>query len=348
MRGVAALCVMFYHYSDYLVGPVVLGSSYLAVDFFFLLSGFVIAHAYGRKLRHGMSLRRFLLIRLVRLYPLYLIGTALGFGYVLLRARLSAAHPLGLDELTCSALLSIFMLPQLITSRLPGLFPFDLAAWSLFFELVVNVLYAATAGYWTPKRLLCGLLVVGGALAAFAWHHGSLDIGMAAPSFVGGSCRCLFGFLLGVTLYGARLDRRLQAPSAVSLLVLLTILLISFSGIKHLAYDLTCAFLIFPVLLVLSRHTNVGRLRRLCEALALLSFPLYMLHTPLLFIETGVFKVIIGSDPMFLRPISGIFLALTAILISYAVAVFIDAPARARLRQLLLPNGAPASGSTRS
>ena len=70
MRGVAAICVMLYHYSPFLSASKVLPSAYLAVDMFFLLSGFIIAHAYRARLLAGMSLGKFAVVRIIRLYPL--------------------------------------------------------------------------------------------------------------------------------------------------------------------------------------------------------------------------------------------------------------------------------------
>src|SRR3569832_284109 len=69
IRGVAAISVMLYHFSPFLADGKVLPSSYLAVDLFFLLSGFVIAHAYDRKIENGMGFGTFVAIRLIRLYP---------------------------------------------------------------------------------------------------------------------------------------------------------------------------------------------------------------------------------------------------------------------------------------
>jgi peptidoglycan/LPS O-acetylase OafA/YrhL len=71
LRGVAALCILIHHWAQ-CVGASAgfLGHAYLAVEFFFLLSGFVISNAYEHKLMQAMSFRRFVLIRVIRLYPL--------------------------------------------------------------------------------------------------------------------------------------------------------------------------------------------------------------------------------------------------------------------------------------
>src|ERR1700676_365401 len=73
LRGVAALAVVVFHIPE-LFGLPVQKSSSLAVDLFFILSGFVVEHAYGEHLRHEMTFSRFMLVRMIRLYPLYVIG----------------------------------------------------------------------------------------------------------------------------------------------------------------------------------------------------------------------------------------------------------------------------------
>jgi len=76
LRGVAALSVVAAHV--YFLFGYAFPSIDLAVDFFFALSGFVLAHAYGERLRGGMGAGRFMLLRLIRLYPLYILGTTIG------------------------------------------------------------------------------------------------------------------------------------------------------------------------------------------------------------------------------------------------------------------------------
>ncbi|TIW52974.1 MAG: acyltransferase, partial [Mesorhizobium sp.] len=95
LRGVAAISVMLYHFSPFIADGKVLPSSYLAVDLFFLLSGFVIAHAYDRKIESGMGFGTF---RLIRLYPLYLAGTLLGAFYLLIKNRLMPGEYMPLSD----------------------------------------------------------------------------------------------------------------------------------------------------------------------------------------------------------------------------------------------------------
>src|ERR1700730_15446312 len=77
IRGVGAVLVMMRHV-PYLFGPIRVPESFLAVDLFYLVSGFVVAHAYGARLKAGGFFKDFIKTRLIRLYPLYLLGLAVG------------------------------------------------------------------------------------------------------------------------------------------------------------------------------------------------------------------------------------------------------------------------------
>lgn len=78
LRGVAALIVVIYHRRFWVAGFED-WHGYLAVDFFFLPSGFVISHAYGGRLASGqLSPDRFAVARVIRLYPLIVLGAVLG------------------------------------------------------------------------------------------------------------------------------------------------------------------------------------------------------------------------------------------------------------------------------
>lgn len=84
LRGVAALLVLWYHVHEgfaFASGAPIIGSinyGYLAVDFFFMLSGFVIGYAYAARLHRSMSLGNFARRRLIRLHPMVVFGALLG------------------------------------------------------------------------------------------------------------------------------------------------------------------------------------------------------------------------------------------------------------------------------
>ena len=81
LRGLAALAVFGAHVPDPLLRDALPGCD-LAVDLFFALSGFVLAHAYFERLRKGMGVGTFFKRRVIRLYPLYALGTIISLSIV--------------------------------------------------------------------------------------------------------------------------------------------------------------------------------------------------------------------------------------------------------------------------
>lgn len=348
LRGVAAICVMLYHFSPFLSVHKLLPSAYLAVDLFFVLSGFIIAHAYGaRLLDEGMGFGRFVVVRLIRLYPLYILGAGLGLFYILVRNVLMPDEAIELQQLVTPLLLTVFFIPQLGSSTaLPGLYPFDLAAWSLFFELAINFIYAALCTLLTPYRQRW-LIVVGaiGVIAAAA-SYGSLDVGMSQETLAGGGARVVLSFFVGIYLYDFYRRRQMQAPREAGrrrprlMFELLLIGLIGSFMVHPTAalrplYDVLCVFFFFPMLIWFGARLPSPRLLRPLYAEAgRLSYGIYILHTPLLLIAAGAYKALLHDDPIFSRPYSGLaFVAFTMLSVAIIVRVF-DEPVRRWLGKL--------------
>ena len=151
LRGVAAAAVVTRHATDYFswgsqyipslkpgappvpVGP--LFESYLAVDFFFVLSGFVLAHAYWRRLCSGMSAVEFICLRLIRLYPLYLIALVFAIAAACIEV---VAGGRSVTSLVKNIIPAVLFLPAPALTVFGTLFPLNMPTWSLFFELVAN------------------------------------------------------------------------------------------------------------------------------------------------------------------------------------------------------------------
>ena len=159
MRGLAAICVVLMH-GERAFGVASPMSGYLAVDFFFLLSGFIMAHAYEDRLDLGLPKRSFLHARLLRLYPLYLVGTV--FTVVLAVASIVFRHQNTLWAYTqplVSLPLAVWILP---TPTTVVLYPLDTPAWSLLLELVANLAFA-----FAPWRRSKSLLLT---VSSRAWR----------------------------------------------------------------------------------------------------------------------------------------------------------------------------------
>jgi len=209
LRGIAALAVVSLHFA-WPGGAVPFPRAYLAVDVFFVLSGFVIAYAYQYRLDSGMPVRRYFLARLVRLYPLYIFATLLGAAWIaqglLRQGSIEALGPWAL-ALAGAAL----FLPDPLGAR--ALFPLNEPAWSLFFELLVNLLYGALA-VRLSNRILGALILAGAALLGFAIAQmGTLNVGFDWDNAAWGSGRALFSFFVGVGVFRCRQRHRLTAES---------------------------------------------------------------------------------------------------------------------------------------
>jgi peptidoglycan/LPS O-acetylase OafA/YrhL len=152
IRGIAAILIFFRHAPALFISPE-FGQSYLAVDLFFAMSGFVIANAYEERLLTGaLSFPSFLKLRLIRLFPLYLLGTLIGiFEHFVLEPSSGHAGLRAAVGTASFALLPLLMLP----SRAKPLYPVNNPAWSLFYEIVANSVYARALNNLS-MRFFCG------------------------------------------------------------------------------------------------------------------------------------------------------------------------------------------------
>src|SRR6218665_2359142 len=132
MRGIGAIAVLQYH-AKFITN--ISQSGYLAVDFFFALSGFIIALEYESKLRSGFSLRKFIESRIKRLYPLYLVGFMLGVSVFVAKNVHGLTLSFPVDFVTNALLLPSPTAPV-------NFFPFNEPSWSLCMEVAVNLLFA--------------------------------------------------------------------------------------------------------------------------------------------------------------------------------------------------------------
>lgn len=342
IRGVAAISVMLYHFSPFLAAGKVLPSSYLAVDLFFLLSGFVIAHAYDRKIENGMGVGTFVAIRLIRLYPLYLAGTLLGFFYLIVKNRLIPAEYMPISEIGTMLTTGMFFIP-LVSDAYHTIFPLNPASWSLFFELIVNIAYVAVF-FLLTKRVLSVLIAVSLVLLVIASIvAGTLDFGMTGSTIISGLPRVCFSFFLGVLLCRSMtryqsglgfLRRGWWVEGAIALTLI--VFAIAPAGGARVAYDLACVVLVFPALVVVGTIAPTApRLSGLYGWLGRISYPIYIIHTPLLMIIAGAGKAA-AIDPFAHHPWFGIVMAVSVIVIADIATRLYDEPLRRFLQRLML------------
>jgi len=276
LRGVAALFVAMRH-TSFFHGLGIHGG-FLAVDLFFVLSGFVIAHAYERRLEQGLSAARFMALRYLRLWPVYGLGAVLG-----LIAAFAQALP-GRDNMTT---LQVIHTAPFALAMLPGphikemLYPVNSVAWSLGLELLVNLVYAVV---WRPlhdPRVLAGVLVAAAAslVLAAAWFH-KLDVGFTWANAWGGLPRVAFSFTAGLAIYRAYRAKpwRSPLPAWVPVLMLPPLFYVH---MDEAVWPLVCVTVLFPAIVTLAVASEPKALSAKAFAwLGSVSYPLYALHKP--------------------------------------------------------------------
>ncbi len=347
LRGVAALAVVLFHVCIPL-GAIVAPNGYLAVDFFFLLSGYVLALAYDKRLRGDLSATSFFAIRLARLYPLLFLGVGLGIGLGVVRYA-PFLRGAGAEQFVGTAISNLLILPigKLSYASDHPLFAFNAPVWSLFWELAVNVIYAAIASRLGPKGLGSLIVCSGGALIAVALTHGSLQAGAEAASFGAGAARVGFSFFVGVAMHrllkhGAQ--PRLGAGAALAAGGLLSAVLFSPMLIESRLFDPLVVIVVFPmILLVALRGELQGRGRRTLLFVGDLSYPLYLTHFPIM----QLFLSVLGARP---RPTGAALLLFivvelaTIAVVAVVALVCYDRPVRRWLKRQReragLPTGA--------
>ncbi|MCK5920256.1 MAG: acyltransferase, partial [Methylococcales bacterium] len=200
LRGFAAFAVLLYHLQDYFESSSFIQGSFLSVDLFFLMSGFVIATSYERSLVDGSrSFASFTWSRVIRLYPLYIIACCIGFSYFLIKHLIAVPDaPDGL-ELVTSIPPTLLILPWPTAAEWGFTpYPFAPSAWSLSFELWFNIAYAALVMRLSTRNLVAVAVVAFVLMAHQAYAHDSIDMGWGMDTMLGGAARFWFSFSVGI------------------------------------------------------------------------------------------------------------------------------------------------------
>ena len=281
LRGVAALAVVTFHfmewvYSDY--SQNFIGHGFLAVDFFFCLSGFVIGYAYDDRIA-TMGTLEFFKSRLIRLHPLVISGSVLGL-LAFLFDPFGGHHELyGAGKLALAFVCSILMIPlPVIADRSFNLFSFNAPAWSLFWEYVANIVYALV--FYKLRRGLLWLLTLLSAVAIclVCYHSNNLMGGWSGPTFWDGCARISYSFLAGLLIYRSNfiIKNRLGFIGIAILLFLAFVM--PFSTWNWLSEPIVILFY-FPLLIALGAGAILTPgLKKLCVFSGKISYPLYMTH----------------------------------------------------------------------
>ncbi|MDP9839621.1 peptidoglycan/LPS O-acetylase OafA/YrhL [Neorhizobium huautlense] len=340
LRGVAAVFIVQRH-AEPMLGDA-LPSSYLGVDLFFALSGFVLAHAYGAALASGrMSALAFMKARLLRLYPLYLVALALTVGYYL--RMYQSGLPVMADEVVTAGELAAGVATGLLFLPTPFTISFNAAlflvhpAWSLFDELVANFAYALRGVRMRSRHIAVVIAISAAILVIAALQFERLHAGFRWHEMYAGLARVFFSFSAGVLIY--RYRRKTQTPQPIAALACLAITAAVLAAPTpkdaKWIFDLIVVLFVWPALLyAASGILPDRRTSAVSTFLGTASYGLYVLHSP--FIDWAVlgWATWTGNSIADLpyAPLAGIGFIGLCVLLSWWLTVAFDEPLQRRFK----------------
>lgn len=315
LRGVAAILVLFYHIfegfsfaelqnkaGDGIITT--LNHGHIAVDFFFILSGFVISYAYDDRWKK-MSTWQFFKRRLIRLHPMLIMGAIIGFAafaFVGFERWNVNEEATATGWVMIAMMLTMFMIPAVpgIPYEVRGngeMFPLNGPTWSLFFEYIGNILYALFMRRISTKLLTVFTVLLG---IAHAWFfignisgYDMIGVGWTIDevNFWGGLVRMLFPFSMGMLLARTFKPRKIKGAfwiCSITLTVLFSVPYIASTGSISLnsLYEFVCIALLFPVIVWIGACGSAGSgiTSKANRILGDISYPLYIVHYPIMYV----------------------------------------------------------------
>ena len=361
LRGIAALLVVFYHIFEgfsFAAGGtpiVVINHGYLAVDFFFILSGFVIGYAYDDRLGRTMTLGNFFKRRLIRLHPMIVMGAVLGVVFYVLQGceRWDGTH-VATSMIILALLCALFFIPAAPGASYDirgngAMSPLTAPSWSLFFEYIGNLLYALFIHRLGNKALAVLTALSGIGLAWFilfdAVGYGMIGVGwtLDGMNFFGGLLRMLFPFTLGMLLSRKFKPVKVRGAFWICSAVLVVLFCAPYVEGKNVIiynglFEFFCIFLVFPALvwLAASGKTTDRRSTQICKFSGDISFPLYAVHYPVMYLFyswliENKYYTFLEAWPM------AVTVYVSCVLLAYASLKWYDQPVRRWLTRKFLP-----------
>lgn len=356
LRGVAALMILLYHvFNDaksFYVWPTPVNEfyhSFLGVDFFFILSGFVMGYAYDRQWGKDMNLGGFIKRRLIRLHPMVVMGVLIGAAAFAIQGFTKwDGTEVTMQAFMLSVLLGLFLIPSPTNIEVRGnteIFPLNGPHWSLFFEYIGSLLYGLLlhrlSTKWLRVWVACSIISIAG--FALLTEDGGIAYGWSSEpvNLWGGALRMLYAYPMGLLMarvFRERQPKPLHAPMfLLCSLGLILLLGLPFLGNKDVEtiYQLVCIFSFFPTIIWYGARGIVsGWQQQAVSFLGRLSYPLYAIHFPLIYL----YITWVGRDGHpyegYSQPWLPALLTITAsLLIATLCLLFYDEPLRNRLNK---------------
>lgn len=282
LRGIAAICVVLLHLQATFGGhPAIFGKGYLGVDFFLMLSGYLMARNQEARLAGGLSPWRFMGNRYRRLWPMMALGGLIGVPTLLMRTS-------DFGQFLMLAIPNFLLLP---VSFQREAFPLNIPAWTIFYELVANALHVLLFWRLGMRGLMLAILACLPFVVWIGLDHGNFDVGARPEHFIWGLPRICFAYLIGMGLSRWWRDEPpLAVPPALAFIAMPALFIASWAlGMRSWLFDLAFVTLACP--LVLAGALRMTRRSRAAEWLGQLSFPLFAVHMSLLQIGRRMFDL---------------------------------------------------------
>ncbi|MDT3402685.1 acyltransferase family protein [Mucilaginibacter terrae] len=336
LRGTAAIMVVIFHlyealYIDYSIHPIHHG--YLAVDFFFMLSGFVIGYAYDD--RWGkMTTWHFFKARLIRLHPMVIFSTILGAICFWFDPYIEAKYHIDFLKLIGITLIGITLLPTPDVRGWDETHSLNGPLWSLLQEYIANILYVFIGRYLGKMALWIVVIATSVWLAYAANMLGSVASGWAYGNFWMGLTRMAFPFFAGLLLF--RAGKLISIPKAYLLCSLALVVIFMLPYFKYNGlFEAACIIFIFPLIIAAGAGSSLdSKWAKLCKFSGDISYPLYIIHYP------GVYYFLYWINATKPSPTKmltvGIGLFILFITVAYAALKLYDEPVRNWLKQKFL------------
>jgi peptidoglycan/LPS O-acetylase OafA/YrhL len=343
LRGTAAVMVVLFHIMGMPIAwddrGQYLHHAAMAVDFFFALSGFVIAYAYDARWGQ-MSVGQFFKIRLIRLHPLVLLGATLGLASFLLDPFATNQKMIPLAVVMRDFTLACLLLPHAsLPNRWTDTHSINSPAWSLLQEYIGNLAYALVLRRLETRLLGVVTAVAAAVLLWLLWRRNSIDMGSDWTSWWGAPARMAFSFTMGLWLYRMRERGRKLRVGWIMLSALLVIAFALPSVPKTIAhgnglYEAACIMLLFPAIILCGAHSDIGRVElALCKFAGRISYPIYILHFPFLLIYMNY--ALFLKPPLAIVQLAGAGSFLLVVAVSWLALKLYDEPVRAWLKRVL-------------
>lgn len=361
LRGVAAMLVVVFHlFETYSSGPAdqIINHGYLAVDFFFVLSGFVIGYAYDDRWGR-MSTWDFFKRRLIRLQPMVVLGTLIGAFWFYFGA--APGFELVMEtpwwKLLLIMILGCIMFPTPPSMDIRGwkeINSLNGAQWSLLWEYIANILYALLVRRFS--RVALGVMV---ALSAFLTIDLAMDLdvfgllevrsyakytviggfGLTPDQIYIGICRLLYPFFGGLLLYRLgkpRVNLKSGGMLWCSLAVAATLAVPHIGGETHQwlngLYCVVIILFVYPAIVAAGAGSPLkGRkTTAVCKFLGLISYPLYITHYPMIYVQMN-WAARHADAPLGTHIWVAVSIFVASIAVAYASVKVYDLPVRAWL-----------------